>query len=428
VTSLSDHVTVVVGAQWGDEGKGKWIDVLAKSRDIIVRFQGGNNAGHTLWIDGVKFVLHQIPSGLFQPGSISAMASGVVVHPVSLVAEIEKLKPVVKVDPINLWISMRAHVISPWHIYLDGAREAKAEQAIGTTKRGIGPTYSDKAQRSGIRIGSYVQEGLRSSWFKTMMASEPEFKKHYDSHREEWDAFEKAASLLAPFVCDVETKLRSSIAAGKKVLLEGAQGTLLDIDHGTYPFVTSSSTIAAGACTSLGLSPKAITQIIGIGKAYVTRVGEGPCPTELFDETGALIAKKGHEFGATTGRPRRCGWFDAVAFRYSAAINGFDGVIINKIDILTGIEELKICTKYRHPTLGELEDFPCDYEVIKHCTPIYETYKGWVKELPKSGSMADLDPNALTFLQGIERHTRTKIMFVGTGPGREEYLAGAKLN
>jgi adenylosuccinate synthase len=255
-----------------------------------------------------------------------------------------------------------------------------------------------------------------------MVESDSEFKSHYESNQNIWNEFHAAATAIKPFVCDVETKLRKCIKEGRRLLLEGAQGTLLDLDHGTYPFVTSSSTAAAGACSSIGLSPKTITNVYGIAKAYVTRVGSGPFPTELHDAVGAEIAKKGHEFGATTGRPRRCGWFDAVAFRYAAAVNGFDGVIINKMDILTGLKELKICVKYRHPELGEIEDFPWDANVLDKCEPVYVTLPGWEQDIPKSGKISDLPESARQYLAAIERYTETSILWVGTGPGREEML------
>ncbi len=422
MTTAKSQVTIVVGAQWGDEGKGKWVDVLAEKSEIVVRYQGGNNAGHTIWIGGKKYVLHQIPSGVFQKGLISAMAAGVVIHPVGLVGEIEKMKGTVEITPKNLMISARAHIITPWHVHLDGAREDKSATPIGTTKRGIGPTYSEKAARTGLRMGNYVSEESRRSWIREMAESDQEFQKHLSANRPVWDEFEQSAAKIAPFVCDVETKLRKAVANGQSLLLEGAQGTLLDIDHGTYPFVTSSSTAAAGACASLGMSPKVVTHVYGIAKAYVTRVGAGPFPTELKDEVGAEIAKKGHEFGATTGRPRRCGWFDAVAFRYSAGVNGYDGIIINKMDILTGFEELKICVKYKHPTLGEIEDFPWDIEVLAKCEPVYVTLPGWKEDPAKSGRISDLPKNAQQYLAAIEKPTQTKVMWVGTGPGREEML------
>lgn len=424
------HVNIVVGAQWGDEGKGKWVDVLAKQSNIVVRYQGGNNAGHTIWIDGKKYVLHQIPSGVFQKNLISAMAAGVVIHPAGLVTEIKKMKRAaseesgleITISPNNLWISARAHVITPWHIYLDGSKESKSTNPIGTTKRGIGPTYSEKAGRTGLRMGHYIKTSTRLAWIKYMIESEPGFENHYNNEKIAWDEFHQAAEEIAPYVCDTETRLRKAISERKSLLLEGAQGTLLDLDHGTYPFVTSSSTAAAGACSSIGLSPKTVTSIYGIAKAYVTRVGSGPFPTELHDDVGQEIAKKGNEFGATTGRPRRCGWFDAVAFRYSAAVNGFDGVIVNKMDILSGFRELKICIKYRHPSLGEIDDFPWDTDVLEKCEPVYVTLPGWSEEIPRTGSFKDLPKNAKAYLEALEKYTQTRILWVGTGPGRDDMI------
>lgn len=427
------QVSIVVGAQWGDEGKGKWVDVLAEKSDIVVRYQGGNNAGHTIWIGGTKYVLHQIPSGVFQKGLVSAMAAGVVIHPAGLVAEIKKIAVApdkvngtgIAITPEKLWISARAHVITPWHIHLDGAREQNSSTPIGTTKRGIGPTYSEKAGRTGLRMGHYVQEQTRLSWIRDMCENDSKFKEHYTANKAMWDEFHESASYIKPFVCDAESKIRKAILERKRLLLEGAQGTLLDLDHGTYPFVTSSSTAAAGACSSLGLSPKAVSCVYGIAKAYVTRVGSGPFPTELKDHIGQEIAKKGNEFGSTTGRPRRCGWFDAVAFRYSAAVNGFDGVIINKMDILSGFEELKICVRYRHPELGEVDDFPWDADILEKCEPIYVSLPGWKEEIPKSGTLNDLPKHARDYLAALEKYTATKIVWVGSGPGREDMLVAA---
>lgn len=416
------NVSIVVGAQWGDEGKGKWIDILADNADIVARYQGGNNAGHTLYIKGQKYVLHQIPSGVFHPGRVAAMAAGVVINPGELVAEINKLLPSVHVTPENLWISPRAHVITPWNIFLDHERENRASDPIGTTKRGIGPTYGEKANRAGLRMGQFINPDARQMWLREKLAQEPGFKSFYEQHPKVWSDFAEVAATLAPYVCDSETKIRQGARAGKNILLEGAQGTLLDLDHGNYPYVTSSSTTAAGACTSLGLPTKTITHVYGIAKAYVTKVGSGPLPTELHDETGALIARRGNEFGATTGRPRRCGWYDAVAMRYAQSINGFDHLLVNKMDILTGIPLLKIAVAYKHPRLGILKDFPWDNTVLKECQPVYEEFPGWTDEIPKQGFSKDLPPNARRFLAAMEEHTGCRILMVGTGPGREEFI------
>ena len=425
-------ITIVVGAQWGDEGKGKWIDWIASGVDIIARYQGGNNAGHTLYVKGQKLVLHQIPSGIFHDGQKCVLAAGVVINPGELVREMEKVAPFAKVAPDNLWLSARAHTITPWHIATDGRREAQREaaasgSAIGTTKRGIGPTYSEKTARSGLRFGDYVNPVARKNWMEAMTSAVDGFATHCESHKAEWEAFSKVATQLAPFVCDAEARVRKAAGEGKKILMEGAQGTLLDLDHGTFPFVTSSSTIAAGACASLGIPPRAVTGIYGIAKAYLTRVGAGPFPTELTDETGNALRERGQEFGATTGRPRRCGWFDAVAMRYAQDVNGFDGVILNKFDILSGMDELKIAVAYEHPELGRIEQFPWNAEILAACKPIYKTFTGWHGELPKTGGIEALPKAALDYIRAIEESSGIKVVAAGTGPGRDEALLGRGL-
>jgi adenylosuccinate synthase len=419
----SANVTVLVGAQWGDEGKGKWIDVLAQDADLVVRYQGGNNAGHTLYIHGEKVVLHQVPSGVFHAEQKSALAAGVVVNPTQLVLELDKIAKVksqVPLTPDRLWLSGRAHVITPWHIHLDQTRETSAKAPIGTTKRGIGPTYADKAARSGLRLGHYVDDAARGRWVARMLETNADFKKHFESEAATWKEFAAAAARLKPFVCDAEAKIRSYAHAGKRLLVEGAQGTLLDLDHGTYPYVTSSGTGAGGACQSIGLSPKLIGKLVGIAKAYVTRVGEGPFPTELKDAVGKGIAERGQEFGATTGRPRRVGWMDAVALRYVVGVNGLDGIALNKIDILSGVDELKIAVAYKHPELGLLKDLPWDTEVIAQCEPVYESYPGWTETITGGGDYNALPRNCRAFIEAIEKHGATKVLMVGTGPKRED--------
>lgn len=421
--SLADDVTILVGAQWGDEGKGKWIDVLAQTADLAVRYQGGNNAGHTLYIEGEKIVLHQLPSGIFHPAQSSALAAGVVVNPSQLVAELAKIQhKVPHVPPERLWLSGRAHVITPWHIRLDELREAKAKNPIGTTKRGIGPTYAEKAARSGLRLGHYVDDQARAAWMQRMSESNAEFAAFVAAEPAAWSTFASAAAQLKPYVCDAESKIRRAARDGWRILLEGAQGTLLDLDHGTYPYVTSSSTGAGGAVASVGLSPRLIKKVIGIAKAYVTRVGAGPFPTEMHDAVGKDIATRGNEFGATTGRPRRVGWMDAVALRYVADVNGLDGIVMNKMDILTGIPELKIATAYTHPVLGTLDELPWDTEVLAQCTPVYQSFTGWTEAIPASGRYKDLPKNARRFVEAVEEHGRTRVLAIGTGPRRDEAL------
>jgi adenylosuccinate synthase len=416
------NVTVLVGAQWGDEGKGKWIDILAHNADIVARFQGGNNAGHTLYVDGQKVVLHQIPSGIFQSDKTSALTSGVVINPDELVKEINQVKPFITLTPERLWISARAHVISPWHIYLDGKKEAESDQPIGTTKRGIGPTYADKANRIGLRIGDFIDTRRRESWMEQMRQRVPGFADHLSQESEAWSRFHEAAAILKPFICDAESRLRAAIKDQRRLLLEGAQGALLDINHGTYPFVTSSETAAGGAFASLGFHSRAIDRVYGVAKAYATRVGEGPFPTELHDDVGRKLAEKGHEFGATTGRPRRCGWLDAVALKYCLEVNGFDGIILNKMDILSDFDELKIATAYRHPELGELKEFPWNYDVLNQCEPVYQTLLGWQGDIPKQGKISDLPQAAQDYIKAVETAISAPVTMVGTGVNRTDAL------
>ncbi|MBP9707189.1 MAG: adenylosuccinate synthase [Oligoflexales bacterium] len=421
--NFKSPIQILVGAQWGDEGKGKWVDCLGKKSEYIVRFQGGNNAGHTIYVEGKKYVLHQIPSGILSQTQICVLSAGVVVNPVALSEEIKGIKADFVVTPERLWLSARAHVITPWHVWLDCQSESQAATFIGTTKRGIGPTYADKAARSGIRLVDYIDSDSRKSWIDQMQKTHPEFKRSFSELAEEWKKFEAAADIIAPYVTDVETKLRKQILKGSPTLLEGAQGTLLDLNYGTYPFVTSSSTIAGGAVASLGIPPKSVGEVIGIAKAYITRVGEGPMPTEMKDGIGQEIASRGKEFGASTGRPRRVGWFDAVAMRYAHAINGFDYVILNKMDILENISELKICTSYQHPKLGLIEDFPDDADILAQCVPNYQTFPGF-GPIPRQGSINDLPSNAKNFVAAIEKLSGVKVGIIGTGVGREDALYG----
>ncbi len=416
------NVTILVGAQWGDEGKGKWIDILGKDTKVVARYQGGNNAGHTLYVNGEKIVLHQIPSGIFQPHQTCALGAGVVVNPAQLVEEIKKVSKIATVAPDRLWLSARAHVISPWHIYLDGKKERESHNPIGTTKRGIGPTYAEKASRSGLRLGDYIQTSRRLQWIQDMTQNSVEFADVLKADTASWEAFHNAAEMLAPFVCDAESQIRQAINRGDQLLLEGAQGALLDINHGTYPYVTSSSTSAGGAFSSIGFSPRLVKQILGVGKAYTTRVGEGPFPTELKDAAGQHMASKGQEFGATTGRPRRCGWFDAVAMRYCKEVNGFDGIILNKMDILTGLPEIKIAVAYQHPKLGKLTEFPWDHEILSQCQPIYESYPGWQEDIPRSGKISDLPEAAQNYVRAVEKAVGCPVTMVGTGVNRTDAL------
>lgn len=412
------QITILIGAQWGDEGKGKWVDILSEKADVIARFQGGNNAGHTLYIDGKKLVLHQVPSGVFHPHTAVALSAGVVINPGELVREMSVVRERCKVNPDRFWLSERAHVITPWHIELDCRREKTALSPIGTTKRGIGPTYAEKYARLGLRVGQFVSSSGRKDWLEAMQNHSPEFQTFYNENRKQWDEFWASAAGLSDFVCDAEQRVRQSLFDGKRLLLEGAQGALLDIDHGTYPFVTSSSTMVGGAFASIGFSPRRVESIVGVAKAYTTRVGSGPFPTELNDAAGTHMSTKGHEFGATTGRPRRCGWLDGVALRYVYHANGFDGVILNKIDILSGLDEVKICTAYDHPELGRLTHFPSDSSVLEACKPIYRSLPGWHQPLDGMTRLNQLPKQTREFIQVVEEVIQGKVAMVGTGVNR----------
>lgn len=434
--------TILIGAQWGDEGKGKWVDILGRTADFSIRFQGGNNAGHTLYIDGKKVVLHQIPSGIFHQNNISVLSCGVVINPTELVKEMALAREITDINPDKIWISGRSHVITPWHIYTDGKNEESLENPIGTTKRGIGPTYSDKASRVGMRMKDYVNPNSRKTWIATLAKNNADFAKHLGQNTILWQEFESAAETLKDYICDAEGRLRLAAARGKKLLLEGAQGTLLDINHGTYPYVTSSNTTAGGAIANLGLSHRAIDQVLGIAKAYVTRVGGGPFPSELNDAIGEQLCEKGREYGATTGRKRRCGWFDAVAMRYAVDVNGLDGIYLNKMDILAGFSEVKICVSYQHPTLGCLTEFPTDLNLLAEVTPNYEVLEGWnesdIQKLTGSLDGSDKQHESLTkfvpmtyidlpltaqkFIRRIEQLIAVPVLRVGIGPGRHDFL------
>lgn len=421
------NYTVLIGAQWGDEGKGKWADTLAAQFDWVARYQGGNNAGHTLYYHGKKVVAHQVPSGALHPTCTLALLSGVVLNPVQLLAEIAEIEALgVSVRP-RLLLSDKAAVITPWHPYLDQLSESKAETPIGTTRKGIGPTYADQSLRIGLRMGAYIDPQAQQAWVRKMCQQVEGFEAFYRSHEAEWATFFAAAKELAPWVGPAEALCREAARAGKQVLLEGAQGTLLDLAHGSYPFVTSSCTVAAGAAVSLGLDPRKISKIYGIGKAYLTRVGSGPFPTELEDAQGEWLRAKGQEFGATTGRPRRCGWFDAVAMRYAQEINGFDGIYLNKLDILSGLDEVKIAIAYSHPTLGRLENYPADPTILEAVTPIYESYPGWKEAIETCRSFEALPLAAQGFLRAIERTSGVRLAAIGVGPQPEHriYLSQA---
>lgn len=416
-------VDVLLGLQWGDEGKGKIVDAFTPQYDIVARFQGGPNAGHTIEFAGQKHVLHLIPSGIFHKGCECLIGGGVVVDPVILVGEIEKLIAAGVDVKQKLRIARRANLILPTHKLLDAASEAsKGEAKIGSTLKGIGPTYRDKIGRSGIRVGDAARADFKQRY---AAAIEPH-KALLDHHNFKYDlaeaekAFFEALEYLASFkIVDSMHYLHEAIDAGRKVLAEGAQGTLLDIDFGSYPFVTSSNTITAGACTGLGIAPSQIGSVYGIFKAYCTRVGSGPFPTELHGPEGEALRKAGREFGATTGRPRRTGWLDLVALRYAIRINGVTDLIMTKADVLTYMDHIEVCTAYR--VAGELtQDMPFDIET--HIDPVYETFPAWKEDLTGIRKREQLPANIIDYIRWIEAQVGVPITYLSVGPDREQTL------
>ncbi|MDH4232710.1 MAG: adenylosuccinate synthase [Nitrospirota bacterium] len=418
---------VIVGAQWGDEGKGKIVDVLTEKADIVARYQGGHNAGHTVVINNSKFVLHLIPSGILHKNTVCIIGNGVVVEPNALIKEITDLKKRgIKVSD-NLLISKNAHLIMPYHIALDSASEkTRGKKRIGTTGRGIGPTYVDKMARTGLRVGDLLTpEAFRGKLATNLKNVNFLMKNLYKapafSAKKIFDEYMEYARILRKHIADTDVIVNEAIEKKQNLLLEGAQGTLLDVDHGTYPFVTSSSSIAGGACTGLGIGPTRITGVIGIVKAYTTRVGSGPFPTELHDATGEKMREKGGEFGATTGRPRRCGWLDTVILKHSAAINGFSGIVITKLDILDGLDTIKICTSYRYKG-KTYKDMPKDIEVLENCTPVYEEVGGWQESTEGITEFGKLPKQAQAYIRKIEELLGIKIVIVSTGQRRDELI------
>ena len=418
---------IIIGTQWGDEGKGKIVDLLAARADVVVRFQGGNNAGHTMVVDGEQFISHLVPSGILQ-GKTCLIGNGVVVDPAVLIEEMDYLdgKGIdVGIDRIK--VSERAHLIMPYHQAIDLARETqKGDKKIGTTGRGIGPTYEDKATRRGVRFIDLLEPETFAEKVRTLLDEKNFYLKNYFSAatldaEDIIDTYRRYADRLTPHVTNVSITLDEAIKSGHQVLFEGAQGTHLDIDHGTYPFVTSSNTVAGNACCGSGIGPGAVTDVIGIVKAYTTRVGAGPFPCELFDATGACIQEKGVEFGATTGRKRRCGWLDTVIVRNAVRLNGLTGLAITKLDVLGGLDELKICTGYEYKG-SRLKDFPASLKVLAECTPLYETLPGWSEEISTIRQFDDLPQTTRTYLERVEELTETPIQIVSIGPGRDETI------
>ena len=416
---------IIVGTQWGDEGKGKIVDLLAEHADTVVRFQGGNNAGHTMVVGGEQLITHLIPSGILQQ-KVCVIGNGVVVDPAVLLEEIDHLDSRnVDISPDRLKISERAHLIMPYHKKIDHAREKlKGDKKIGTTGRGIGPAYEDKATRRGIRFVDLLDPEEFREKVNTIIDEKNFYLKHYLSAEtldgaRIIDQYAAYAERLAPYVTNISIIIDRTIKNGQQVLFEGAQGTHLDIDHGTYPFVTSSNTIAGNACCGAGVGPAAITDVIGIVKAYTTRVGKGPFPAELFDEIGDRIQEKGAEFGATTGRRRRCGWLDTVILKNAVRLNGLTGFAVTKLDVLGGLETLKICTGYDYKGTI-LNDFPASLKILGDCEPVYETLPGWSEDISGSKEIKDLPKNVKNYLNRIEELTQTPIQILSVGAERNQ--------
>ena len=415
---------VVVGTQWGDEGKGKITDFLSENAEVIARYQGGDNAGHTIVIEGTKYKLHLIPSGIFYPEKISVIGNGVVVNPKSLVKELAYLHDA-GITTDNLRISDRAHVILPYHIKLDQLKEdAKGDNKIGTTIKGIGPAYMDKAARVGIRIADLLDKEIFAERLKTNLEQKNrEFTKMYEVDPIDFqDIFEEYydyGQQIKKYVTDTSVILNDALDAGKRVLFEGAQGVMLDIDQGTYPYVTSSNPVAGGVTIGSGVGPSKISKVVGVCKAYTSRVGDGPFPTELNDEIGHQIREVGHEYGTTTGRPRRVGWFDSVVMRHSRRVSGLTNLSLNSIDVLTGLDEVKICVAYDLD--GERIDYyPASLETLQRCTPIYETLPGWSEDITGVRHLDDLPETAKNYVRRVSELVGVKISTFSVGPGRDQ--------
>lgn len=416
---------VVVGTQWGDEGKGKIVHLITDRFDIVARYQGGHNAGHTVIIQDDKYILHLIPSGILHPEKVCVIGNGVVVDPVALEKELEMLKDFEVKD--RLFISDRSHLIMPYHRAVEAAEENRlAEGRIGTTSRGIGPCYEDKVGRRGIRLGDLSHPELFRAKLETNLALKNEILIHlYKAEpldaEQIYVSYMKLAPQILPLVTDTAEYLNGAIQSGKSILFEGAQGTLLDLDHGTYPYVTSSNATAGGACIGTGVGPGAIDGTIGIAKAYTTRVGEGPFPTELTGQIGEHLRSKGAEFGASTGRPRRCGWFDAVVVRYACLINNLDTLVVTKLDVLDELDEIKICVGYERE--GKILDrFPMQMSVLEEVIPTYETHPGWKTDTSKMQDYQDLPKAARDYLDRISKLIKTDISIISIGPERDETI------
>ncbi|NLZ34220.1 MAG: adenylosuccinate synthase [Clostridiales bacterium] len=419
---------IVLGAQWGDEGKGKMTDFLAESSDVIVRFQGGNNAGHTVIVGENEYKLHLIPSGVLYKDKLNIIGNGVVLDPKAFFEELDYLeKAGIKVSPEQLIVSDRANVIMPYHKVLDKLKEeARGKNNIGTTGKGIGPCYTDKAERSGIRVCDLINPVvLKEKLKETIVSKNDIITKVYNGEELNFDTiYEEYVELgkrLKSFVADSSVRIYDAIKSGKKVLFEGAQGMLLDIDYGTYPFVTSSNTTAGGVCSGVGIGPTMISGAVGVAKAYTTRVGKGPFPTELDNETGEWIRQKGGEFGVTTGRARRCGWLDLVILKTSARVSGLTDLVVTKIDTLAGLDKIMVCVGYKFED-KVIDYFPASLEDLAKCEPIYEEFEGWDDSVADARSYDEIPENAKKYLKRIEKFTGVPISIVSVGPKRDQTI------
>lgn len=417
---------VVVGSQWGDEGKGKITDFLAEKAEVVARYQGGNNAGHTIVFDGTRYKLHMIPSGIFYKEKVCVLGNGMVIHPEALLTELDYLHSY-GISTDNLRISDRAHVIMPYHIRLDLAEEKrKGSGKIGTTGKGIGPAYMDKAARVGIRVGDLLNptqfaEKLKRNLEEKNQLLERLYEVEGFTFEEIFEPYLACAERIKDYVVDTSVVLNDAIDQGKRVLFEGAQGVMLDIDQGTYPFVTSSNPVAGGVCIGSGVGPTKIHQVVGVAKSYTTRVGDGPFPTELHDEIGDQIREVGREYGTTTGRPRRVGWFDSVVVRHARRVSGITGLSLNSLDVLTGLETVKICTAYQVD--GKIiENYPADLELLGKCQPIYEEMSGWKEDITKIRRFDELPIEAQHYVERVAQLTGIPLAIFSVGPGRDQTI------
>lgn len=418
---------IVVGLQWGDEGKGKIVDVLSEKADVVARYQGGHNAGHTVVINEEKFILHLIPSGILYPDKVCVIGNGVVVDPGALIEEIRGLKERGVTIKNNLFLSKSAHLIMPYHVAIDRENERlRGVKSIGTTGRGIGPAYCDKAGRSGIRVADLLQpeifrEKLEAHLFHINFLLEQLYKAVPFNAEEIYREYMVYAEVLSEHIADTDIIVNDSIAAHGNVLFEGAQGTLLDIDHGTYPYVTSSNAIAGGACTGIGVGPTKISKVLGVVKAYTTRVGSGPFPTEIHDSLGERLRERGGEYGATTGRPRRCGWLDMVILRHSVRINGITGLAVTKLDILDGLDTIKICSSYLHKG-SRYNEFPKEIRIFEDCEPVYEEVEGWKTDTSGIRDFRKLPEAARAYITKISSMLGADVHMISTGQRRDELI------